>query len=127
MVRMDKNDPCHDCGACCMEQVSPPGYTGQEFVFFSTPEDERRFSAAPVEAQELVWAWQERIDSLPEGALLPTGEPCCWFNRQEKRCRFYEWRPSVCREFGVASDGCYRWREQYFIREILERVAEERA
>ena len=106
---------CNNCGACCMAQVSPPGYCGQEMVFFSTPEDERRFNSAPQEAQDLVWSWQDRIDNLPDGAPLPDDEPCCWFDVKTLRCRFYDWRPSVCRDFDVGSEGCRCWRDEFNI------------
>lgn len=106
---------CDNCGACCLSQTSPPGYTGEELVLFSTPEDEERFYAAPQEARDIIWAWQDRIDAIPHGEPLPVDEPCCWLDLETLRCRFYEWRPSVCREFAVGCEGCHAWRAKYNI------------
>lgn len=106
---------CNDCGVCCATMVSPPGMTGQEFILFSTPEDEQRFYTAPQEARDLIYAWSDRIDELPRGSALPTDEPCCWFDVEAKRCKFYAWRPSVCRDFEVGSEGCRAWRDEFNI------------
>lgn len=105
---------CSGCGACCMTMNSPPGFGGVEVMLFATPEDERRFHDAPQEAQDLVFAYYDRIENLPHGEEIPEG-PCCWFDAESRRCRFYEHRPSVCREFPVGSEPCLGWRERFGI------------
>lgn len=106
---------CDNCGACCLSQTSPPGYTGEELVLFATPEDEELFYAAPQEARDAIWTWQDRIDAIPNGEPLPADEPCCWLDLETMRCRWYEWRPSVCREFDVGGKSCLAWRDRYSI------------
>ena len=112
---------CDGCGKCCETQTAPPGYCGQEFVIFATPEDEQRFYSAPQKAQDLVWAWEERVESLNMGDELPHDEPCCWFNQETKRCQLYEWRPSVCRDFEVGGKYCLQWRERVDVTEAEKR------
>jgi Fe-S-cluster containining protein len=36
----------------------------------------------------------------------PAGLPCCWLDLETKRCRWYEHRPTVCRDFEVRSVEC---------------------
>jgi Fe-S-cluster containining protein len=66
----------------------------------------------------------ERVRSLPPeaeaelvGYLVPLsddsvtgrgaeGNPCLWFDPEARRCRFYEHRPEVCRDFEVGSEDC---------------------
>lgn len=45
----------------------------------------------------------------------PRGGICIWFDEETRRCRNYDWRPDICREFEVASEGCHHWRKLYQI------------
>jgi Fe-S-cluster containining protein len=40
---------------------------------------------------------------------------CLWFDVPTRRCRHYEDRPPVCREFEVGGEGCLGWREEFGI------------
>ena len=39
--------------------------------------------------------------------------PCIWLDRESRLCRHHEYRPNVCRDFSVGSQGCLDWREHY--------------
>lgn len=92
-------DPCRDCGACCFEQGSPP---------FSIEDPEDFMERLPKEA----------IDAIRERSLTWQSEPdapCCWLNLHNMRCRFYVFRPQICRDFTPGSEGCQSWRDDYNI------------
>jgi len=106
---------CDGCGACCMAQCSPPGY-----VIFAKPPpwideipdddfDRMMYDSAPAEAKA---ALQEYIVGLND-EWNHDDVPCCWFDLETLRCRWYEWRPSICREFKIGSEGCRSWRDDY--------------
>lgn len=51
-------------------------------------------------------------------AKLLTGDSsddpaCIWLDRNTKRCRYHEQRPSICREFEIGSEDCHAWRHQH--------------
>ena len=91
---------CDGCSACCMEQTTPPGY----YVILMTGawppgDDWGRFERLPIEAKLAIA--DADIDSVG---------PCCWLDVESKRCRWYEWRPQICRDFKVGSESCLSWR-----------------
>ena len=111
------NTLCRDCGACCFEQGSPPSYV----VFLVEPmppwvaeipaddPDRLRCAAMPEEARDAIRQYR---------AALMAGEadgdgPCCWLDLETKRCRWYEWRPEICRDLTPGSEGCQGWRDEY--------------
>lgn len=108
---------CDNCGACCMEQGSPPGY----ITLLTSPVSQRcdwpgegdaeRITHLPAEALRAI-AWYRR--DLKEGRTDGDG-PCCWLDRETRRCRWYEHRPAICRELDVGSEGCRVWRDEYNI------------
>jgi Fe-S-cluster containining protein len=105
---------CENCGACCFEQGSPPAYG------CLVDADEQARKAWPDQADN------ERVETLPADAInvlldywekLKRGEvdgdgPCCWLDQETNRCRFYEFRPQICRDLDVCSEGCRIWRER---------------
>jgi uncharacterized protein len=101
---------CDNCGACCMEQGSPPGYT---LLLAGMPvwdkDDTERFEALPAEALEILR--QYKSDLLAN--RVTCDGPCVWLDRETKRCRFYEHRPQICRDFERGSEACRTWREEY--------------
>ena len=51
------------------------------------------------------------IASYPK---LPAGQldgPCVWFDHESRRCKHYEHRPRVCRDFKVGCTDCLGWRD----------------
>lgn len=112
-------ESCDDCGACCMEQGSPPGFadfispsedyrkTAREYA----PEDAVWFDASPYIAKYILRSY---FDNVEDDSVSGDG-PCCWLDMETKQCRFYEHRPSVCRDFERSSKPCHDWRERYGI------------
>jgi Fe-S-cluster containining protein len=113
---------CEGCGACCMDQAAPPMYA----VIYSelavgdpdrireleegefTAEDVKRVRNLPDEATE----------SLAEYLLSPVMQPlyfspCIWLDQSTMRCRFYEHRPSICRDFDPGCVECHGWRSKW--------------
>lgn len=99
---------CNNCGACCFEQGSPPGYAVVVLNPQDWPEwtgDHARVAALPDDARaELLTG----ITDDPDG-------PCCWLDLTTNRCRWYEHRPQICRDLDVGSEGCRVWRDEYNI------------
>lgn len=104
---------CDNCGACCFEQGSPPGYLVIMSGSAWAPVDVRRFAKVPAEAKAEIEAYRK---ALIAGTVEGNGDgPCCWLDRSTNRCRWYEHRPSICRELEPGSDGCHTWRAEYNI------------
>lgn len=107
-------DSCDDCGACCMEQTTPPGfsaYAAGRPEFWGDPDDYALYLSAPIEAKQLI---VDQVERLRNREFL--GEvPCCWLDLSTMRCRFYDHRPGICRGFDVGSEGCRAWRDEYNI------------
>ena len=71
----------------------------------------------------------ERIKSLPDEAMhylrqhmeqvlagnTPEDRTCIWLDRRSMKCKFHEYRPSICREFEIGSDDCRDWRREFEI------------
>ncbi|MCE9553913.1 MAG: YkgJ family cysteine cluster protein [Planctomycetes bacterium] len=83
---------CDGCGACCRNQPFPPF---------------RRHDS----------------DNLPEhiaDELMASGkrgeaESCLWLDDATGRCKHYEYRPTLCREFELGGDVCLSVRDMYQI------------
>lgn len=103
---------CDGCGACCMEQESPPGYLwillhGQS----DDPMDLVRFNHIPGPVMDELKAYVETIRSQERH---PNDGVCIWFDEETRKCKHYELRPSICRDIvKPGDDGCRRWREAY--------------
>lgn len=114
---MDDNvNDCSGCGACCIEQRSPPGYLSFAKNGAPDPDDEDAiadwniFQTIPDDARAIIddyLAWDMKNH--------PTGESCIWFNWRTRKCSYYEYRPMACREFQVNSDDCKAWHKIYKI------------
>jgi len=92
---------CDNCGACCMQMRSPPF-----IVYLKNQEKATYLATAPKAARQLYVA--RLFDrSIPDDA------PCVWLDLKTKKCRFYDHRPIVCRDFEVGEDAClgHRLRE----------------
>lgn len=115
---------CTDCGACCLTVHSPPfvvltdAETGELVPFpdrlaqseydrdadTAVEEDYRLLAAAPAEARTIRFAGL--FDDRPHDS------PCSWFDPVTRRCRWYEFRPLICREFVVGGASCLRHRRR---------------
>ena len=96
---------CNGCGSCCLEMCSPP---------FLGPTDEE-YLALPDAVQcsyDLGMAQREE-DGWIDGVA------CFWFDKESRRCKHYEHRPEICRDFDRGCEACHGWREQYPLLEAL--------
>ena len=104
-------ESCESCAACCMDQGSPPGYIllhrhgGQGWP---DQEDVERFRHLPSKARVIL---KKHIDRLRSKDPPRGDEPCCWLDMAARKCRFYEHRPQICRDFEMGSVACRTWRE----------------
>lgn len=107
-------ESCEGCGACCLEQSSPPGYVAMMangVEAWPDETDHERFQSLPQMARIELEMYVEdlRADRLPGGEL-----PCIWFDLKTRRCRYYEHRPSICRDGLLVNDeACRQWRTEY--------------
>jgi Fe-S-cluster containining protein len=77
---------CDNCGACCEQMGLPP---------FTTVE----YSTLPPSIAATM------------DTIVPEGSPCIWL--ENGRCKHYDHRPAVCREFEVGGIHCLVWRERH--------------
>lgn len=110
-------ESCEGCGACCMAQGSPPGYiglipgheSGLSRDEWPDREDIERVDTMPREAVKILLRYRAQ---LLRGEVSGEG-PCVWLNQQTKECRFYEFRPQICRDFERGCGGCLEWRAEF--------------
>ena len=104
---------CDDCGACCDYSRTPPHLVvwqhdqpiprpGEPTAEF----DYQVLMAAPEEARRLII--EKRLSDAP------AADPCAWLDQETRRCRFYEFRPEVCRSFEPGSGACQLVRKYKF-------------
>jgi uncharacterized protein len=110
---------CEGCGACCRHIGTPPGFA----AFFPSPghlipeewkqwPDYGYFLAAPESARQQLADYYAAVDRGEVTDRSAYDCPCLWFDLESGRCRHYEYRPEVCREFEVGGEECLRLREE---------------
>jgi len=105
-----KAQNCDGCSACCHSVGHPPFLLEWEdgvphpIEGADSQADYQRLFAAPAEAQAAYVASRGAIDS-----------PCPWLDAIENRCRHYDFRPDICRNFEVGSKWCSQFRELHKI------------
>lgn len=107
---------CSGCGACCLEQESPPGYVGYltgAFPFDAEDEDSVRVANLPPELKREL---REYIAEYTRTNKHPRGGICIWWDSQTHGCKHYEQRPQICRDFEMGTPECRDWREQYGVK-----------
>jgi uncharacterized protein len=87
---------CTACGACCNRIGHPP---------FSLSGDE--FAELEALRPDLAAGVQQAADA----GRLERKLPCLWLDPTSKRCRHYDLRPKICRDFAIGSPKCLelRW------------------
>ncbi len=103
---------CKGCGACCQHVGFPLGYMAiidSKAGYGLCPEDAERIAALPEEAKEI---YVHAKAAVERGEHDDNG-PCCWLDPVTRACRWYEYRPQVCREFEIGSWDCIRIRKRY--------------
>lgn len=102
---------CDDCGACCMEQGSPPMYLA--YLLGTCPDDGtddyKRVCGMPVVLKKELLQYAERLAR----GLPSTDGVCIWFDPGTRRCKHHELRPEICRDFEIGSVECLGWRGSY--------------
>ena len=95
---------CDGCGACCRRNGSPPLLYNSGLSARDADGCERH----PFRPPDLPVALIAQIDALFLGlhrGQEPPG-PCCWYDAATARCRHYELRPQVCRDYERGSVAC---------------------
>jgi Fe-S-cluster containining protein len=100
-----------------MEQQSPPGLLafvpgGVGSDGWAHKADGERYHSAPLEARQLIIDHVHHLKADPDGYGSADG-PCVWLDQENRRCRFHEHRPQICRDFERGCDGCLAWRDEY--------------
>lgn len=99
---------CDGCGECCRHQVMPP------FVpdFFGPDLRNDEFDAFKRDWPELAAGLKAEYERKTRENDWPDDAPCFWFDQATGRCKHYEARPEICRDFEVGCDDCLRYREE---------------
>jgi hypothetical protein len=100
--------PCTRCGHCCRNIQFPP-------FKLTLPEVENMSPSRrpPDEAIAEIRREMERLGHRSDEYdlyQLSRPSPCLWFERGTRRCRWYQWRPLLCRKFACPpkADGTNR-------------------
>ena len=86
---------CQQCGACCAEMNSPPFCGEKDPQLVALPPDIRADYEMGMKGRAFS-GW-------------PDGVPCFWLT-DGGTCKYYDYRPSVCRDFDPRSRSCEGWR-----------------
>lgn len=99
-------ETCDGCGLCC-EGIGSP------VVLYTTrPGFETKHPFRPVGLpQELILQIDEHFMGLFRGQ--EPQERCLWFDAVARRCRHYEWRPQVCRDYELGGSACVALRREH--------------
>jgi Fe-S-cluster containining protein len=99
---------CDTCnGACCRHVVSPPFYGAGD------PTWERLQTERPDLVAEMFADLQRRKDAGL--ATMDYEAPCHWLDRDSGKCRHYDLRPEICRDYDVGDEPCIKARKLYQI------------
>jgi Fe-S-cluster containining protein len=95
---------------------SPPGYIAilaRGYEGWAYEEDFERYGKLPPDARATI---VEHLEKLKSGERGRNGDqPCIWLDPKTMGCRFYEHRPSICRNFEFAEEHCRNWRKEFNI------------
>lgn len=108
---------CDGCGGCCETIGSPPfpflppSLTTGEFPdsWGDDDPDKPLWDTMPAEALAIL---EDYYTNDPNLDRYERGLPCLWYDSEAKRCRFYEHRPTVCRDFPKGGADCREFRQQ---------------
>jgi Fe-S-cluster containining protein len=120
---LDPSVSCDGCGACCTHIGTPPGYgwffavhedgTIAPAPWLKGTDDERYFAGLPDEVKRELADYYAAVRArLTPDRTADDDMPCLWFDEQSRRCRHWEHRPQVCRDFAVGSGYCLIHREE---------------
>jgi Fe-S-cluster containining protein len=94
---------CTGCGACCTGQAALP------VSWYTAPDP---FGDPATLPPALLAELEAMRDRMLAGRSFPKdGTPCVWYDAEARRCRHYEYRPSICRtEVNPGDEACRSWR-----------------
>jgi len=99
-------ESCDHCGLCCEGIGSPV------LLYTSRGDDSAPHPFRPDGMpQELIDEIDGCFSGLSRGQ--ESQERCLWFDTDLRRCKHYDWRPQVCRDYQLGGDGCLLAREAY--------------
>jgi Fe-S-cluster containining protein len=77
-------------------------------------EDYQRLLAMPSELRaELAGYFEGAFILGTVGDRCEKGLPCLWLDEVSGRCKHYEWRPQICRDFLPGTPACHNWRGEF--------------
>lgn len=83
---------CDGCGLCCQNQPCPPFYPGDPYEDLLPPE------------------LKIEVDTYIMSPRYNDTHPCIWLDGNG-RCRHYEHRPEICRDYDLGGEACLAERE----------------
>jgi Fe-S-cluster containining protein len=97
---------CEGCGLCCEGIGSPVA------LYQSRP---AWADHHPFRPEGLPLHLIEEIDIHFAGAFRgqEPQELCFWYDPEARRCRHYEWRPQVCRDYELGGPECMHLRRPF--------------
>jgi uncharacterized protein len=106
-------ESCDGCGACCMHMGSPPAFG----IFFPRAGHEITLGARDREDYQIIKAMpstlRDELHAYYHSGVDRGAEnlPCLWLDLDTKKCRHYEHRPTICRNFEMSSEHCHGHRQ----------------
>ena len=99
-------ESCDGCGLCCEGIGSPV------LVYVSRPNVSGPHPFRPRDLpEELIRDIDERFAGLTRGQ--EPQERCVWFDAAGRRCKHYQWRPQLCRDYELGGSACLSLRRRY--------------
>ncbi len=104
---------CEGCGYCCTYVGTPPGYA--IFYYREHPDltdadwdsvNGVRWRTMPDELRTELTKYGDDVMSgrVEDRSIEVT--PCLWHDAVTGKCRNYEWRPQICRDFPTGGPTC---------------------
>lgn len=121
-------DPCKDCGKCCQHLDRPPFNLLFDHSF--TRIHTGQVDGGSVKDWQDYPIWERIPDELKreveedrQSGKRPPDSPCLWYDPDTKKCRHYELRPTVCRDFTPGEPACNKFRIQLGLKRLPRRAA----
>lgn len=102
-------ESCEGCGLCC-QGIGSPVLIYASRPGIGDPHPSRPADLPPEFAAEI----DEHFSGLVRGQE-PQAQ-CLWYDAAGKRCRHYEFRPPVCREYELGGRACLSRRREESLR-----------
>jgi uncharacterized protein len=100
---------CDTCnGACCRHMVMPPFVP---YFYDGSPLANEEFTTFRYRWPELYAELLAEYDRKQREHDWPEESPCFWLDQATGKCKHYDARPDICREFEVGSPACVSHRE----------------